>query len=115
MEFPSWEQALVLCSQPGIINAIIAMVSSFLIEYAPGFKQLHAKWKVLVFAAISIAVPVAAAGLGVWTLGWTASWATTWWSALQAGMLAFMSGSGAHLFHVKAKRAAAAERFVRGR
>lgn len=99
MDFISWEQALLACSQPGIINAVIAALSSVLIEYVPGFSGLDSKWKVLAFAGVSIVLPLLAAGLGVWTLGWPAGWDVTWWPALQAGVLAWMSGSGAHLFH----------------
>jgi hypothetical protein len=102
MQFLSWEQALLACSQPGIINAILAVLISVFIEYVPGFGQLESRWKVIIFFAISAMLPVAAAALGIWTLGWPVGWETTWWPALQAGMLAWMSGSGAHLFQKKA-------------
>lgn len=96
--FLSWDQTLLACSQPGVINAVLATLTSLLIEYVPGFAELSGKWKTLTFFLVSLCLPILAATLGVWTLGYPAGWEVTWWPAIQAGVLAWMSGSGAHLF-----------------
>jgi len=100
----SWLEFLKLCSEPGWLNTVIAVAEAVLLEYVPAFQALQPRWKRAVFFAISVFLPVLAAGLGVWTLGWSPRWEQTWWPALVAGVTAWLSGSGAHLLQKSAVR-----------
>jgi len=95
----SWSEFLKWAASPGI-NAIVGAVLSFVVEYLPSYGSLDAKWKRLVFFALSMLVPLAATALAVATGEWGAwgDWATTWWPAIVAG---FAAGSIGTLVHTR--------------
>jgi hypothetical protein len=96
-ELWTWSQFLHWMASPGGIPVAVGILLSIGVEYVPNFKALTPKWKRAVFFGLSIAVPLAAAGLGVLTDGWSPSWVETFWPALAAGGVAFASGTMAHL------------------
>ena len=93
----SWSEFLAYASNPTAIPVVVGVILSVLAEYVPAFTALAPKWKRAVFFAISVAVPLLAAALGVLTAGWPETWADTFWPALVAGVMAFASGTMAHL------------------
>jgi hypothetical protein len=93
----TWENFLLLLSTPTAIPIVLGAVMSVVAEYVPGWGAMDARWKRAIFFGVSLAIPVLAAVLGVWTLGWSPSWAETFWPAIVAGFVAFGSGTLAHL------------------
>ena len=93
----SWSDFLALLSQPNGIAAAVGIGLSFVTEYIPGYEALVPKWKRLIFLVLCLAIPLAAAGLGVLTVGWSLSWELTFWPALLAGGIAFGGGTVAHV------------------
>lgn len=93
----SWSEFLAYLSQPGGIGATVGILASLLVDYWPWFKALPSKQKTVAFFVISLAIPVAVAFLGCWTLGWLWSWEETFWPALVAGATAFITGTALHL------------------
>jgi len=89
----TWSQFLTWMATPGGIILVVGVSLSFAIDYVRQYVDLEAKWKRLVFLGICVAVPCLAALLGVWTDGWDPSWGATFWPALQAGVLAFATGT----------------------
>ena len=89
----TWSQFLTWMATPGGIVVVVGVALSFGVEYVPLFSALIPKWKRLAFFGLSVAVPCAAAVLGVWTDGWDPTWSVTFWPALQAGVLSFASGT----------------------
>lgn len=83
--------------QPTGIAAAAGFVLSLLAEYLPPYQDLADKWKQIVFFGICEAVPLAATGLGIWLLGWEAS-IDLFWKAVQAGYIAFGTGTVIHNF-----------------
>lgn len=92
-----WSQFLEWASAPSGISLAVGAVLSVVTEYVPGFTSLSSKAKRAFFFAVCLAVPLAAAGLGVLSLGWDATWPVTFWPALVAGVMAFGSGTLVHL------------------
>lgn len=92
----TWSDFLVLLSSPNGIAAAAGIVLSVLVEYIPAYKELAPKWKRLVFLGVCFIIPLAAAGLGIATVGWSASWEATFWPAVLAGGIAFGGGTVAH-------------------
>ena len=93
----TWSGFLQLLSNPNGIAAAIGVILSGVAEYIPGYDALVPKWKRLVFFAACFIVPLAAAGLGILTLGWPVSWELTFWPAVLAGGIAFGGGTVAHV------------------
>jgi len=93
----SWSEFLAYLSQPNGIQVVVGFLWSIVVEYWPWFGTLEVKWKRAVFFAVSLAVPLFAAALGVFTLGWPPGWEATFWPALVAGFLAFVSGTAIHV------------------
>jgi hypothetical protein len=93
----NWEQFLDWASHPGGVSLAVGVLLSVVTEYLPGFASLSSKAKRGAFFVLCVAVPVVAAALGVVTLDWQASWQVTFWPALVAGVMAFGSGTLAHL------------------
>jgi hypothetical protein len=96
-----WEQFLKWASNPSAIPVIVGVLLSIVTEYVPAFTRLQPKWKRAVFFGITVAVPLLAAGLGILTTGWPATWEGAFWPALVAGVMAFGSGTLAHLPKLK--------------
>lgn len=93
----SWSEFLSYLSQPNGIAVGAGIVWSLIVEYWPAqFGTLAPRWKRLLFFAVSLAIPLIAAGLGVLTADWSASFEATFWPALVAGFIAFTSGTVAH-------------------
>jgi len=95
----TWGEFLQWASSPGI-NAIVGAIISVGTEYIPGYDTLEAKWKRLVFFALSMVVPVGATALAVLTGEWGAwgDFQGTWWPAIVAG---FTAGSAGTLVHTR--------------
>ena len=93
----SWGEFLAFLSQPNGIALGLGVGESILVEYIPRFGDLDPKWKRLVFLAICMAIPLAAAGLGIATEGWGVTWQGTFWPAVLAGGTAFAGGTVAHV------------------
>ena len=92
----SWSDFLAYLSQPNGITAAVGVLLSVILEYWPQFDALAPKYKRLAFFVLSLAVPIAAAALGVLTADWPAGFEATFWPALVAGFVAFASGTVAH-------------------
>jgi len=92
----TWSAFLELFKTPNGVAAAVGVALSLLAEYIPGFEGLLPKWKRVAFFGICMVVPLAAAGLGVLTIGWPLSWEATFWPAILAGGIAFGSGTIAH-------------------
>ena len=92
-EFWTWSQFLKWMASPGGISVVVGILLSVGVEYIPTFVALEKKWKRAVFFGLSLAIPMLAALLGVWTDGWAATWADTFWPAAWAGGLAFAAGT----------------------
>ena len=93
----SWCEVLGYFSRPNFIAAAVGVLWSVGVEYIPIFQALEPRWKRLIFLLLSLVVPTAAAGLGVWTCGWEPSWDGLFWPALLAGVAAFSGGTVAHV------------------
>lgn len=92
-----FEDFLVYLVSPTGIAAAAGFVLSMLIEYLPVFQELADKWKQLVFFGLCEAVPLAATGLGIWLLQWVPT-VELFWLAIQAGYIAFGTGTVLHDF-----------------
>lgn len=92
----TWSQFLHWVANPGGIAVVVGILLSFGVEYIPKFDTIPTKWKRLVFLGLSLVVPLAAAGLGIWTDGWAPGWNQTFWPAILAGVLSFTSGQLRH-------------------
>ena len=92
----SWNEFLQFLSQPNGIALALGVGESILVEYIPGFGDLDPKWKRIVFLLVCMAVPLAAAGLGIATEGWGVTWQDTFWPAVVAGGAAFGGGTLMH-------------------
>lgn len=92
----SLEQWLLWLSEPSGIGAAAGVVLSWVAEYFPWwYPHLAPRWKRLVFLAVCLALPLAAA----WTrtqLGYVEGSLELYWQAIAAGALAFSSGQGFH-------------------
>ena len=92
-----WSVFLEYLQGPGI-SVAVGILLSFVVEYWPKYQALDAKWKRLVFAGLSLVVPLAgavgsaASGLAQW-----GDFPGHWWPALVAGAGAFFGGQMAHL------------------
>ena len=93
----SWADFLGYLMGPGI-SAVVGVALSFLIELWPGYENLPARWKRLVFFGLCMVIPVlagvaaCASGLAAW-----GDFAGHWWPILVAAWAAFFSGSMAHV------------------
>ena len=92
----TWSAFLDLLSSPNGIAAGVGVILSLVVEYIPAYDTLAPKWKRIVFGGSCFVVPLAAAGLGIATVGWSASWDATFWPAVLAGGIAFGGGTVAH-------------------
>ena len=92
----TWSAFLELLSSPNGIAAAVGVFLSVVVEYIPKYDTLAPKWKRLVFFGTCFLIPLAAAGLGIWTCSWPVSWELTFWPAVLAGGIAFGGGTVAH-------------------
>jgi len=93
----TWNAFLLAMVGPGV-NSAVGFLLSFLVEYWPKYNDLAAKWKRLVFIALSFSVPLLFTALAVATgeFGTWLDWATTWWPAIVAGAASAFAGTLAH-------------------
>ena len=96
-----WASFLSYLSEPNGIAVAAGIVWSLLIEYWAQFEAMASKWKRLVFFVVCMALPLAAAALGVLTQGWPLNFEVTFWPAIVAGALAFGSGTVTHTTKLK--------------
>jgi len=92
----TWSEALTYASGPGVA-AVIGVALSFLIEYWDGYGALVPRMKRLVFMALCLVVPVAAAFLRVVWGYVVLSWDPLMWRAILAGGTAFLTGQITHI------------------
>lgn len=92
----NWEAFLTWLTEPSGVTLGAGVILSVLFEYVPRYDQLSKKLKRVVFAGACVFVPVAAAVLGMLTLGWTPSWIQTFWPAIVTGVFVFGTGTMAH-------------------
>lgn len=92
-----WSVFLRWVASPSGIPVFVGVLLSVAVEYVPVYGALVPKWKRAVFFGACLLIPLFAALLGVWTDGWPGTWRDTFWPALVAGVLAFGSGTMAHL------------------
>jgi len=78
------------------LGAAVGVVLSYVVEWWKGYEFLSAQFKRVVFLAICLAIPLAAAGVGILSCGQPAGFMETWWPALVAGFVAFSAGTVAH-------------------
>ena len=78
------------------LHGAAGVALSYLVEYWKGYENLAAQLKRLVFLGICLAIPLAAAGVGILSCGQSAAFVDTWWPALVAGLTAFGAGTVAH-------------------
>ena len=78
------------------LEAAVGVVLSYVIEWWKGYADLSAQAKRLVFLGLCLAIPLAAAGVGILSCGQPSGFADTWWPALVAGFVAFGTGTAAH-------------------
>ena len=93
----TWSTFLLLMVGPGV-NSGVGLLLSGIVEYLPKYNDLAPKWKRLVFAGLSLVVPLTftALAIAIGEFGQWGDWQTTWWPALVAGASAAFAGTVAH-------------------
>jgi len=90
---PTFQEFLFWLQDPGI-EVAVGVVTSVIAEYVPAFEKLERKWKRPVILGLNLAVPLAAAVVGVAVGYQPANFDGTFWPALVAGVLAFIGSQG---------------------
>ncbi len=96
-----FEEFLSYLSTPqGIANAVSALlviVTSFLVELWPAWKDISPVRKRLFFMIpLSLGLPLLATAVGVLYYGWSMAFDQTWFPAIVAGFAAAFGGQLAH-------------------
>jgi hypothetical protein len=101
----TWEEALRYASGEGIAILVAAFLS-IAADYSTRYNNLEPKKKQIVYFALSMVVPLAAAILGVLTEDWALSWEVTFWPAVRNGLAAAGFGTMLHRTKEPVKRVA---------
>jgi MFS family permease len=99
-----WSEFLAFVQGPGV-SVIVGILLALVVEYWPQFQALESKWKQLVFAGLSLVVPLLGA-VGSCISGFSAwgDWSGLWWPVLVSGWSAFFSGTMGHQAHNAIKK-----------
>lgn len=83
------------------IKVAVGWILFMIAEYWHAYQSLSAKAKRLVFAGVSLIIPLIAVTVGVAFGYGTWDFEQTFWPALQAGFLVFLSGTVSHTLRLK--------------
>ncbi len=86
----------------GVVNVLLVIATSFLIELWPAWKNISPVRKRLFFMVpLSLALPLLAAGVGVLYYDWPMAFDQTWWPAFLSGFAAAFGGQLSHTVNLK--------------